>query len=155
MADSTVHDDLIQFGFARARRVLRVLVVDDMQDQAMLLGVIIKRIGHLVRLAYTAQEAMERAIEQKPHVIFLDIGLPDRDGYELCQMMRQTSWGLRALIFAVTGRNDTEDLERSHSAGFDSHVVKPMEFKTLRELLHRAEAKEPHDEQGSEPSLAG
>lgn len=151
MAKNTVHDDLIQFGFARAGRVLRVLVVEDVEDQAMLLGVIIKRMGHQVRLAHTAHEALERATIMEPQVVFLDIGLPDRSGYELCAMMRRTPWGQSALIFAVTGRNDPSDLERSVTAGFDQHVVKPMEFKVLHDLLHRAEAKDPQEEQGLEP----
>jgi len=139
MDETAMHKDLIQFGFERARRVLRVLVVDDLHDQAMFLGLIIKRIGHTVRLEHTSAEALERAAEFEPHVVFLDIGLPDIDGYELCRMMRQTTWGEQALIFAVTGRSGPEDIERSRLAGFDRHVAKPMEFKILRELLKHSE----------------
>ena len=101
----------------------------------MLLGVIVKRLGHMVSMAHTGQEAMEKARLMKPEVVFRDIGLPDVDGYEVCREMRREEWGASAAIVAVTGRDDPADISRSALAGFDRHVVKPMEFSVLREIL--------------------
>ena len=133
--------DVVRYGFMRARRPMRVLVVDDVQDQAMILGILIKRMGHHVRLANDAPTALIRGDEEKPEVVFMDIGLPGMDGCGACRLMRQRPWGAGALMIAVTGRDEPADVERSLQAGFDHHVVKPMSFQFMRELLAKAEVK--------------
>jgi DNA-binding response OmpR family regulator len=69
-------------------------------------------------------------------VIFLDIGLPDLSGYDVCMEMRARDWGGHAFIVAVTGRDEPEDMIRSAHTGFDRHVGKPMDFGTLQRILH-------------------
>ena len=139
MKGSGSYDDVLRYGFIRTDRPLRVLVVDDVHDVAMMLALIVKRIGHKVLMAHDADDALQQAEVFQPQVIFLDIGLPGKDGYELCGSMRGRPWGKGALIIAVTGRNEPADRERSMRTGFDMHVVKPMDFHTLREILHRVE----------------
>jgi DNA-binding response OmpR family regulator len=120
---------------------MRALVVDDREDVALGLALLLRRLGHTVQVAYKAQEALKKGADMQPDVVFLDIGLPDRSGYDVCKEMRRSNWGLSAFIVAVTGRNEAEDLIRAAHSGFDRHVGKPMEFHTLQEILHTVETK--------------
>ena len=120
---------------------LRVLVVDDREDVAMGLAVLLKKLGHTVQVAYHAQGALQLGERLRPDVVFLDIGLPDRSGYEVCMEMRQKEWGTKSFIVAVTGRNDPADLLRAANTGFDRHVGKPMGIGTLSEIIRTVEAK--------------
>ena len=114
---------------------MKVLVVDDRVDVANTLALLIKKLGGTVQVAYGAHEALKKGAIQRPDVIFLDIGLPDLSGYDVCKEMRHTDWGASPLIVALTGRNEPEDMIRSAHTGFDRHVAKPMEMETLNDIL--------------------
>ena len=101
----------------------------------------LKKLGHTVQVAYHALGALQLGERLRPDVVFLDIGLPDRSGYEVCMEMRRKEWGAKVFIVAVTGRNDPSDMLRAANTGFDQHVGKPMSFGTLTEILRTVEAK--------------
>jgi PAS domain S-box-containing protein len=117
---------------ARARRVL---VVDDSPDAADSLALWLKIEGHEVRTAPDGPTALEAAAAFRPEVIFLDIGLPRMDGYEVARRLRG-QLGLRdATLIAVTGYGQEEDRRRAEEAGFDAHLVKPADPEALERLL--------------------
>src|SRR5262249_2287602 len=117
----------------------RILVVDDNQDAAEMLAVMLSSWGQTTRVAYDGLSALEAAAEFEPQVVLLDIGLPRLDGYETARRMRQQPWGPAALLVAVTGWGQESDLERSRQAGFDRHLVKPVAPQQLRSLLAATE----------------
>lgn len=117
---------------------LRTLVVDDRKDMTLSLSMLLNEMGHRVDVAHDADEALRKADAIHPDIIFLDIGLPDQSGYDVCKELRQHSWGVQAYIVALTGRNEPADLLRAANTGFDRHVGKPMELATLKEILHLA-----------------
>ena len=120
---------------------LRVLIVDDNRDAAVLLGKLLSMLGNNTRVVHSGFEALEAAHEFKPEAILLDIGLPDMDGYETAKMIRETPEGKNVTIVAVTGWGQQEDRERARLAGFDHHVVKPADSKQLMEILSTVRAK--------------
>lgn len=97
---------------------------------------LLKRLGHGVHMAFFGREALEKAAAERPDVIFLDIGLPDLSGYDVCKEIRQSDWGPKCFMVALTGRNEPADLVHAANSGFDRHVAKPMDFATLQEILH-------------------
>ena len=115
---------------------MNTLVVEDREDVAMGLALLLKKLGHTVQVANQAHEALEKGAAFKPDVVFLDIGLPDLSGFDACMEMRRSDWGTHAFIVALTGRNEPQDMIRSAHTGFDRHVPKPMDFGTLHEILH-------------------
>jgi PAS domain S-box-containing protein len=119
----------------RVGQVPRVLVVDDNRDGADSLCMMIETLGGRPRAAYDGSAALEIASELRPDVVFLDIGLPGMSGYEVCRRMRATDWGRRAMIVALTGWGQDQDRRHAEGAGFDRHVVKPIEDATLRLIL--------------------
>ncbi|HMC96447.1 MAG TPA: response regulator [Flavobacteriales bacterium] len=119
---------------------LRALVVDDRNDVAMGLALLLKQLGYPVKVANQARDALEFGERFRPDVVFLDIGLPDLSGYDVCLEMRRRDWGAKAFIVAVTGRDDAADVMRAANTGFDRHVAKPMSFGTLREILRTVES---------------
>jgi CheY-like chemotaxis protein len=113
----------------------RVLIVDDNEDSANSLAIILRLGGHETTSVYTAADALACAAEFKPDVVLLDIGLPEMDGYEVAQQLREIP-GLRDIrLVAVTGYARSEDRRRSREAGFDDHLVKPVEFTILERAL--------------------
>ena len=113
----------------------RVLIVDDNEDAANSLAMILKLIGHETVSVYSADEALSQAATFRPHVVLLDIGLPGMDGYEVAQQLREMP-GLRDIrLIAVTGYGQSEDRLRAREAGFDAHLVKPVEFAVLERTL--------------------
>lgn len=120
---------------------LHALVVDDRDDVAMGLALLLKHLGLVVQVANEGREALEKGASFRPDVVFLDIGLPDLSGYDACMEMRRSSWGADAFIVAVTGRNEPEDVIRAAHTGFDRHVAKPMGLGTLQEILHTVKAR--------------
>lgn len=120
---------------------LHALVVDDRDDVAMGLALLLKHLGLVVQVANQGREALEKAASFRPDVIFLDIGLPDVSGYDACMEIRRRDWGAQVFIVAVTGRNEPEDLIRAAHTGFDRHVAKPMGLGTLQEILHTVKAR--------------
>jgi len=113
----------------------RVLIVDDNEDAANSLAMILKLSGHETTPVYTAEDALERASTFKPDVVLLDIGLPGMDGYEVAQKMRELP-GLRGIrLVALTGYGRSDDRLRAREAGFDDHLTKPVEFALLDRAL--------------------
>jgi signal transduction histidine kinase/DNA-binding response OmpR family regulator len=119
----------------------RVLVVDDNADSADTLAMLARLDGHEVRTAQTGAAALEVAQAFRPDVVLLDIGLPGMDGYEVARQLRAGAAGAPILLAAVTGYGQEADRNRSRQAGFDLHLVKPVEPEVLRRLLASPEAR--------------
>lgn len=116
---------------------LRVLVVDDNVDAAQMLAFALRLDGHEARTAHDGPEALELLRTFVPHVAVLDIGLPAMDGYQLAGRMRENPALAHTKLVALTGYGQQEDLQRSGAAGFDAHLVKPVEIETLHQTLAR------------------
>jgi CheY-like chemotaxis protein len=113
----------------------RVLIVDDNEDSANSLALILELGGHETASVYTAVDALQRATAFRPDVVLLDIGLPGMDGYEVAQKMRELP-GLRDIrLVAVTGYGRSDDRIRAREAGFDEHLTKPVEYAVLQRIL--------------------
>ncbi|HWM92754.1 MAG TPA: MEDS domain-containing protein [Thermoanaerobaculia bacterium] len=113
----------------------RVLVADDNRDAAESLGMLLELAGHEVRLAFDGQETLDAAGDFKPEVLLLDIGLPRMDGFEVAERLRKDSRHDGMLLVAVTGYGTDSDRNRGRSAGFDHHLVKPVDPIVLRDLI--------------------
>ncbi|HEV3118603.1 MAG TPA: ATP-binding protein, partial [Gemmataceae bacterium] len=113
----------------------RVLVVDDNVDAADSLTVLLRLQGQEVHAAYDGPTALEVARNCRPDVVLLDVGMPEMDGYEVARRLRQQPGMEHALLVAMTGWGQEEDRRRSREAGFDHHLVKPVEPETLHTLL--------------------
>jgi len=118
---------------------LRILVVDDNRDAADSLAMLLRTSGNDIRTAYDGAEAVQVANDFEPEVVLLDIGLPNMDGHEVAQRIRQEPWGRRTCLIAVTGWSDEADRARSRAAGFDHHLVKPLDTSHLAQLLGSVE----------------
>ena len=114
---------------------LRILIVDDNRDGADSLAMMLEVMGNETRIAYDGQEGVDVARVWRPDLILLDIGLPKLNGYEACRRIRAQPGGEGAVIIAVTGWGQEEDRRRSKEAGFDHHLVKPVDPVTLTKLL--------------------
>ena len=119
----------------------RVLVVDDNRPAADLLAVVLRRVGYQVRTAYDGREALEVAAEFLPDAILMDIGMPRMNGYEAARELRQREWGRDVCLVAITGWGQSEDIRRTQSAGFDEHLVKPVDIALVRKVLGRPASK--------------
>jgi len=91
--------------------------------------------GNDTRTAYDGQAGVDLAGEFRPDVILLDIGLPKLNGHEACRYIREQSWGNNVVLIAVTGWGQDEDRRRSQEAGFDHHMVKPVDPKAVMKML--------------------
>jgi two-component system CheB/CheR fusion protein len=121
-------------------RPLRVLIVEDIEAVAEMLAMLLKLWGHDVRAAYDGPTALVAARTYQPDVIFLDIGLPGMNGYEVARELRQQAHGKKPLIAALTGYGQQEDRRLSREAGFDHHMVKPIDPNALEAFLAAAES---------------
>jgi CheY-like chemotaxis protein len=119
----------------------RILVADDNRDAATTLGTLLRMRGHDVRTAFDGQEACEVAADFRPDVVLLDIGMPRRNGYDAARQIRLEPWGQEVLLVALTGWGKDEDKQLSKEAGFDHHLVKPVDPQQLDAVL--AEPREP------------
>lgn len=119
----------------RAASGRRILVADDNHDSAESLGMLLEMAGHEVRLAYDGQEALDAAGLFLPDIMLLDIGLPKLDGFEVAARLRQDRRHDSMMLVAVTGYGTDSDRERARAAGFDHHLVKPVDPKALRDLI--------------------
>ncbi|HEX5041501.1 MAG TPA: PAS domain S-box protein [Candidatus Polarisedimenticolaceae bacterium] len=113
----------------------RILVVDDNQDGAESLCLLLKLAGHETALAFDGVDALETAERFRPDLVLLDLGLPGLNGYEVCRRLRAQPWGKGMTVVALTGWGQEADRRRSEDAGFDGHLVKPMDLKALAALL--------------------
>jgi two-component system CheB/CheR fusion protein len=119
---------------------LRVLVVDDNLDSARSMSLLLKLWGHESEVAPDGPAAIERAAALRPHVVLLDIGLPGMSGYDVARELRRRPESAGAMIVAVTGYGQSEDRQRSAAAGFDHHLVKPVDPSAVERLLDEARA---------------
>jgi CheY-like chemotaxis protein len=101
---------------------------------------LLRHYGHVVETASDGLEAVKLAERGKPDVILLDVGLPGLDGYEACRRIREQPWGKQMYIVALTGWGQDEDRRKTREAGFDDHLVKPVEFKSIQALLSKVHA---------------
>jgi signal transduction histidine kinase/DNA-binding response OmpR family regulator len=113
----------------------RVLVVDDNQDAAESLALLLRLAGHDVHVCHDGPAAVAAAVELVPEVVLLDIGLPGMDGFEVARRLRAHPALARTLLVAVTGYGQSQDLDRSREVGFDHHLVKPVDPDTLVEVF--------------------
>ncbi|MEP7328487.1 MAG: response regulator [Betaproteobacteria bacterium] len=113
----------------------RLLVVDDNQDAAISLAMLLRLLGHEVWIAHNGTDALELAATHRPDMIFLDIGMPVMDGYEAARRLRQQPELKNTVLAALTGWDQQESRRRAADAGFDHHLVKPLEPKVLEGLL--------------------
>ncbi|NNG22908.1 hybrid sensor histidine kinase/response regulator [Telluria aromaticivorans] len=118
-----------------AGKRFRILVTDDNVDAALTLASLLELKGHDLRIAHDGQKALKIAGEFQPHVVFLDIGMPDMSGYEVAHRLRKIGGLERSTIVAVSGWGAKDDLARSKEAGFDKHFTKPVAPARLNELL--------------------
>ena len=115
----------------------RIVVVDDNLDAAESLALLLTLDGHDVRVAHDGAAALVAVEADPPDLVFLDIGMPVMNGYEVAQRLRQWPGLQNLLLVAMTGWGQEEDRRRSQEAGFDHHLVKPVEPDALRKVLAR------------------
>lgn len=125
---------------ARARQPLRILVVDDNEDAAEMLALYLESMGHQVSIEHSARLAIGRAKLEKPDVCILDIGLPEMDGNELARRLKAEPETARAFFIAVTGYGQEHDRLKTMAAGFDRHLVKPVDVSSLAGMLDQRRA---------------
>jgi CheY-like chemotaxis protein len=113
----------------------RVLVVDDNEDAAASLSLLLEVMGHEIYTAYDGLEALTTAAMFRPDVILLDLGMPKLNGYEAARQMREQPWGKQVTLIAITGWGQERDQRRTQEAGFDHHLVKPVDPALLESLL--------------------
>jgi CheY-like chemotaxis protein len=118
-----------------------VLIVDDNQDNVDSLRLLLGLMGHNVRVALEGMEGIRVAEEFRPDVVLLDIGMPNLDGHEVCRRIRAHDWGRSMVLIAQTGWGQDEDRRRTQAAGFDWHLVKPINHAALTEMLARISGK--------------
>jgi CheY-like chemotaxis protein len=114
---------------------LRVLVVDDNVDTAHSVALLLKTVACITETAYDGHSAIEHAKSFRPEVIILDIGLPGLDGYEVATRIRKSPVIKHAKLIAISGYGQEQDRMRAKEAGFDHHLVKPVQFDALCALL--------------------
>jgi CheY-like chemotaxis protein len=113
----------------------RLLVVDDNKDAAESMSMLLEMWGHEVAFAYDGPSALETAEQWQPEAVFLDIGLPGMDGYEVAERLRELPQAKGAVLIAITGYGQDDDRLRSRRAGIDHHLVKPVAPDALRNLI--------------------
>jgi PAS domain S-box-containing protein len=117
------------------RRRRRLMVIDDNKDAAESMSMLFELWGHEVVCVYDGRAALETAAKYRPDAVFLDIGLPGMDGYEIAERLRELPESQRTVLVAITGYGQEEDRRRSREAGIDHHLVKPVSPETLHKLL--------------------
>ena len=113
----------------------RILVVDDNKDSAVSLAMMLRIMGHVTFTAHDGLEAVAKATVERPDVVLCDIGLPRLNGYDVCRRLREQPWGKNMVLIALTGWGQDEDKCRSKEAGFNFHMVKPVDPAALEKLL--------------------
>lgn len=128
---------LLESSASTVKRACRILVVDDVRDNADTLGIMLKVLGNEVSLAYGGEEALRVAEELRPHIVLLDIGMPKVNGIEVARRILEQPWGQSIILVALTGWAREEDRERTKQAGFHYHLAKPVASATLLELIEK------------------
>jgi signal transduction histidine kinase len=114
----------------------RVLVVDDNADNAELLRILLEDEGHETFMAHDGVEGLAAAERLRPDVVLMDLGLPRIDGFDACRRIREQPWGKRMLVIAITGWGQDVDRRKSQEAGFDHHLVKPVDARAISALMN-------------------
>jgi CheY-like chemotaxis protein len=130
----------------------RVLVVDDHPDTAEVLSVLFQMLGHETHCALRGKDALQLARELDPDLILLDIGLPDISGYDVIRALRADPQRPARFIAAVTGLTRPSDISRAVTAGFDQHVMKPVDFGKICQVLRAADAYYERSRQSPQPT---
>lgn len=112
----------------------RILVIDDSADSLESLGMLLTMMGHEVRTSLSGQEALEIAPDFKPDLVMCDLGMPGMSGYDLAPRLRG-ELGVETRLVALTGYGSDEDKQRTRAAGFDGHMVKPVDIDALKIIL--------------------
>lgn len=118
--------------------IQRILVIDDNQDAADTLVMLLNILGSAARAAYSAAAGLEVLTDFKPEAVFLDLGMPEMDGYEAARRIRALPGGDRVKLVALTGWGKQQVGERVEEAGFDHHLTKPASYEALCDLLWRS-----------------
>jgi len=113
----------------------QILIVDDNRDSADSLAMLLEITGNKTYMAHDGEEAVEAIEKHRPEVVLLDIGLPKLDGHEVCRRVRQQLWGKDIVMIALTGWGQEDDRRKSEEAGFNGHLVKPVDYDKLLDLL--------------------
>ena len=113
----------------------RILVVDDNPDSASSLATLLGISGYQTSIAKDGLEAVVAAESFQPDVVLLDLGLPKLSGVDAARRIREQPWGKEMLLIALTGWGQEDDRKRSKDAGFDAHVVKPVDHDTLMDVI--------------------
>ena len=113
----------------------QILIVDDNRDSADSLAMLLEITGNKTYMAHDGEEAIEAIEKHRPEVVLLDIGLPKLDGHEVCRRVRQQPWGKDIVMIALTGWGQEDDRRKSEEAGFNGHIVKPVDYEKLLDLL--------------------
>jgi CheY-like chemotaxis protein len=117
------------------RPTLRVVMIDDRRDSRLPLERFLTKLGHEVQAASDGATGIALVVEFQPHLVICDIGLPDMDGYEVVRRLRKESTTTPMTLIALTGRAEPEDRQQALAAGFDEHLVKPVDLDLLERLL--------------------
>jgi signal transduction histidine kinase len=126
---------------ASAGGELRILVADDNQDAADTLCTLLEVLGHEVQRVHDGQAAVDAAASFDPQLVLLDIGMPQLNGYDACRRIRVQPGGKGRTVVAVTGWGQPDDLRKSRDAGFDHHLVKPIDMEKLADVISRSVAR--------------
>ena len=118
-----------------ATRARTVLLADDNRDAANMLAELLRLDGHTVHTAYDGAQAVELALQLRPDVLVLDIGMPGLNGYEVARLVRAQGWKHRPLLIAATGWGQDRERQEALSSGFDLHLTKPFDSLTLTALI--------------------
>jgi CheY-like chemotaxis protein len=113
----------------------KFLVVDDNRDSAESLALLLKYMGHESHIALDGEQAVESAGTIRPDVVLLDLGMPRINGYDACRNIRAHAWAEGMILIAQTGWGQDEDRRRTEEAGFDGHLVKPIDPDALLRLV--------------------
>ncbi|MEP7220982.1 MAG: ATP-binding protein, partial [Bacteroidota bacterium] len=141
LVSHTEHAPAVANGDGNAvTRHRRILVVDDNRDSALSMKMLLGMMHHEVRSAHDGQDALNLGAAFLPDMILLDIGMPGMNGYEVARRIREEAWGRNVVLVAVTGWGQPEDRRRSSEAGFDHHLLKPVEPAMLAKLLTEVSA---------------
>jgi CheY-like chemotaxis protein len=113
----------------------RILVVDDNRDSADSISTLLQMSGHKTFIVHDGLAAVEAAEQLRPEVVLLDVGLPKINGIDACRRIRSHAWGKAMVIVALTGWGQDHDRRSTREAGFDAHLVKPVDYGELLQLL--------------------
>ncbi len=137
LSDEKEHATEKKPGTIKERRPLRILVVDDNADSAELLAALLQIQGHEVMTANSGPAAIDLALAQLPEMALMDIGMPGMDGFEVARRFRSSQQLKHTALVAVSGYGQQEDIEKSREAGFDDHLVKPVDLEALGRVLKK------------------